>query len=225
MILKRFFMHLLKYGYPFAFLILSACGGGGGGDNNAGTPTPTPTPTFSAEATLVKGLVNGASCELFQVTALGVMGDSLANGTTLNGQVDFGNSIEYQGTALIECSPGGTYTDEATGNPMVAPMLRAIVDLNGNISSVVSPLTEIATQLAEADGNLNLALSTYNDSVADAFGFDADITNVVPTDLNTTVATDNESGEHGTLLALFSQLNANDPDSLEQVIDLSLIHI
>ena len=55
--------------------------------------------------------------------------------------------------------------------------------------------------------------------MADAFGFDADITNVVPTDLNTTVATDNESGEHGTLLALFSQLNANDPDSLEQVID------
>ena len=96
---------------------------------------------------MVKGLVSGANCELFEVDISGSKGASLALGTTVNGLADFGDSIEYQGTALIECT-GGTYTDEATATNMIAPLLRAVVNLDGNTSTVVSPLTEIATQLA-----------------------------------------------------------------------------
>ena len=199
---------------------LIACGGGGGGssDNGNNGGGPTPPNTFSVETTMVKGLVSGANCELFEVDISGSKGASLALGTTVNGLADFGDSIEYQGTALIECT-GGTYTDEATAANMIAPLLRAVVNLDGNTSTVVSPLTEIATQLAERANNLNSALTTHNTSVANALGFGGDIIATIPTDLTSFQAGINDAGAYGTLLAMISQLNANDAGSLSQLID------
>ena len=201
-----------------AIFSLTACGGGGSseGGNSGGS---IPGTTFSAETTMVKGLVSGASCELFEIDASGSKGASVAPlGTTVNGLADFGDNIEYQGTALIECT-GGTYRDEATNNSMTAPLLRAVVNLNGNTSAVVSPLTEIATQLAETANNLSTAITIHNNAVADAFGFDGNITDIIPTDLSSSPASINDAGTYGTLLAMISQLNANAPGSLAQLIN------
>ena len=64
--------------------------------------------------------------------------------------------VPVDGTALISCS-GGTYVDEATGLVLDAPATRAVVYVDSDAIFTVSPLTEIATQLAEAAGDLNTA--------------------------------------------------------------------
>lgn len=194
---------------------LAACGGGGGSSGGGTTPG---TSTYSLSSTFIKGLVTGATCELFEVTAAGARSTSVATGTTANGLVNFGNDIEYQGAAIVECV-GGTYTDEASGATLTAPLMRAIVDVDGNGAFVVSPLTEIATQLAETEGNLNSALTTHNSFVASAFGLDLDITEVVPLDLNTIAAVNTASGRYGTVLALISQVNETGARSLSDIVD------
>mgnify|MGYP001047199719 CR=1 FL=1 len=199
--------------------VLIACGGGGGSGSGGGSTPTTPDPTtYSVGTTFIKGLVNGANCELFEVTAAGVKSTSVATGTTTNGVVSFGNAIEYQGTGLIECL-GGSYTDEATGLSLMAPLMRAVVTLSGDGDFVVSPLTEIATQLAEAAGDLAEATTTFNDDVAAAFGLDIDITTTEPTDLSASPASANAAGEYGTVLALISQLNDNETGSLSDLLD------
>lgn len=200
----------------FSFL-LAACGGGGGSGGSS-TPVSPEVTTYSVSGTFVKGLVNGASCELFEITTAGAKSTSIANGATTNGAVNFGSDIEYQGSAIIECI-GGSYTDEATGSTFTAPLMRAVVNIAGNGSFVVSPLTEIATQLAEAEGNLNSALTSHNTIVANEFGLDSDITTTLPLDLNTIAAVNTASGRYGTLLALISQINENDVRSLSEILE------
>ena len=198
-------------------LTLVACGGGASSSGGNTTPTTPGTSTYSVSSTFIKGLVTGATCELFEVTATGVKSTSVASGSTINGIVNFGSTIEYQGTGIIECV-GGSYTDEATGNTLTAPLMRAVVSISGNSSFVVSPLTEIAVRLAEADTNLGNALTTHNTAVASAFGLDIDITQVVPLDLNSIAAVNTASGRYGTALALISQLNQNQPGDLSTLI-------
>jgi arylsulfatase A-like enzyme len=196
---------------------LASCGGGGATQApDSGDPDPI-TDSFSADVTFFKGLVSGASCELFEVDSSGAKSTTVATGTTANGLADFGTTIEYQGTGLIECT-GGTYTDEATGGTLTAPMLRAVVHVSGDGSFIVSPLTEIAAQLAAAETDFDTALTTHNNAVASAFGLDSDITTQVPTDLSAAGAGTDDAGEYGTVLALISQLNDNDAGSLSDLV-------
>jgi hypothetical protein len=200
-------------------LALASCGGGGGGGGGSSAPaTPAPTPTYEVSASLVKARVDGANCELFQVNGSGSQSTSIASGVTSDGAVNFGNAIEYQGTALISCS-GGTYTDEATGSTLTAPTLRAVVSLNGNGAFSVTPLTEIATRHALASGSLEAALNSHNDSVADTFGIAGNITTVTPTDLASTAASNNDAGKYATALALISVLNNNIAGDLSNLLE------
>jgi len=165
---------------------------------------------FNLGARYVHGLVDGALCEISAVDSSGVAaGTALASGTTSSGLASFGDLVPIDGTALISCS-GGTYVDEATGLVLDAPVTRAVVNVDGDLIFTVSPLTEIATQLAEATGDLNTAISTYNDAIAVNFGVFGEITVVAPTDLATTAAGNDEAGRYATALALISQLDAND---------------
>jgi VCBS repeat-containing protein len=175
---------------------------------------------FALGALFVHGLVNGATCEIFDVDASGVAaGTSLASGTTADGLVSFGDLVPVDGTALISCV-GGTYVDEVTGEELAAPPTRAVVNVDSDAVFTVSPLTEIATQLAEATGDLNTAISTYNAAVSISFGVFGDITRIVPTDLTTTPASNDEAGRYATALALISQLDANDAGaSAADIID------
>lgn len=199
-----------------AFL-LTACGGGSSDTTSPTVPTtPTNPQTYSVTANVVKGPVTGANCGLFEVNSEGTIGTSIASASSVNGLVDFGNEIEYQGIALINCD-GGTYTDESSGGPLIAPIMRAVVTVDGNSAFVVSPLTEIAVQKAGAD--FGSALITHNAEIATSFGLsNIAITNIIPTDLIVATATNNAQGQYASILALLSQLNNDDTRSLESII-------
>ncbi len=165
---------------------------------------------FNLGALYVHGLVDGALCEIAAVNSSGVAASTaLASGTTSSGLASFGELVPIDGTALISCS-GGTYVDEATGLVLDAPATRAVVNVDGDVFFTVSPLTEIATQLAEATGDLNTAVSTNNAAVSVNFGVFGDITEIAPTNLATTVANNDDAGRYATALALISQLDASD---------------
>ncbi|MEM9386909.1 MAG: VCBS domain-containing protein [Pseudomonadota bacterium] len=167
---------------------------------------------FALGALYTHGLVDGATCDIAPVDANGVAGTALASGTTTNGSVSFGELVPVDGVALLTCT-GGTYVDEATGAMLDAPNTRAVADVAGNATFTVSPLTEIATQLAELAGDLNTAVTLYNETVGTNFGVATDITQIVPTDLTTTASANDDAGRYATALALISQLDANDPDA------------
>ncbi|MEL7187730.1 MAG: VCBS domain-containing protein, partial [Pseudomonadota bacterium] len=164
---------------------------------------------FNLAALYVHGLVDAADCDIAPVDAAGVVGAPLASGTTSNGSVSFGDLVPVDGTALISCT-GGSYTDEASGLVLDAPDTRAVVNVVADAVFTVSPLTEIAAQLAGLAGDLNTAISTYNMSVSINFGVFGDITTIAPTDLSTTAAANDEAGRYATALALISQVDATD---------------
>lgn len=165
---------------------------------------------FTLGALYVHGLVDGADCEIAAVDASGVPASTaLASGTTSNGVTSFGDLVPIDGTALISCT-GGTYVDEATGLVLDAPDTRAVVNVDGDAVFTVSPLTEIAAQLAEAAGDLSTAISTYNAAIGINFGVAGDITEVPPTNLAMTAASNDDAGRYATALALISQVDATD---------------
>ena len=166
---------------------------------------------FTLGATFIHGPVDGAMCELVAVDATGMATtELLGSGTTNNGSVNFGSLIPFDGTALITCS-GGTYISEATGLIVNAPITRAVVTVDGDTTFTVSPLTEIATQLAVAVSDLNTAVSTHNAAMATRVGITGDITEIEPTDLTSSSAQDDDAGKYAVALALIAQLDADDP--------------
>ena len=164
---------------------------------------------FSLGAVYVHARVDGAACEIAAVGADGVVGSSLATGTTVAGSVAFDGLVPIDGAALLSCS-GGTYVDEASGSVLGAPVSRAVVEVTGDAVFTVSPLTEIAVALAVQAGDLNQALAAFNASVGVNFGISGDITEVSPTDVASVALADDEAGNYATALALISQLDAND---------------
>ncbi|MDJ0759478.1 MAG: VCBS domain-containing protein [Woeseiaceae bacterium] len=165
---------------------------------------------FDLAAVYFHGLVDGALCDISAVDATGVAASTpLASGTTSAGLVSFGPLVPVDGTALISCT-GGTYVDESSGNVLDAPDTRAVINVVGDALFTVSPLTEIATQLAIAAGDLNTAISTFNAAVGVNFGVSSDITAILPTELVSEAALNDDAGRYATALALISQLDAND---------------
>jgi VCBS repeat-containing protein len=165
---------------------------------------------YTLGARYVHGLVDGALCDISAVDASGVaVSPPLASSTTTTGVASFGDLVPVDGTALISCS-GGTYVDESTALVLNAPDTRAVVNVVGDAVFTVSPLTEIATQLAAAAGDLNTAISTYNTAMSVNFGVLGDITVIAPTDLTTTAASNDAAGRYATALAIISQADALD---------------
>ncbi|MEE2732454.1 MAG: YHYH protein [Pseudomonadota bacterium] len=196
-----------------ASLSVMSCGGGGGGSgsNDGASSDEDAAESYTVSASVMKGPVDGAACELYGISEAGESGDMLASGASVDGAVSF--TISETGNHLVVCS-GGTYTDEATGATLTAPQLRAVVSTHGDAEVTVSPLTELAVSLA-ADLN-----QVDNDTVADAFGLSGvDIAATVPTDLNAVSAADDAAGNYGTVLAIVSQYQSDQGSTLQQALD------
>jgi len=201
--------------------VLAGCGGSGGG-SPAGRVNSTPAPVntgISLDATFIKGVVEGAQCRLYPISDTGVLATQSVASTSTNalGVADF-NDVLITGATLIVCN-GGTYSDEATGETLIPPMLRAVFDAATNTAPVVSPLTEIAVLRSEQDPNGILsALSTHNITNA----LNIDVTAVIPTNLQTDITTDDAAGRYATFLAVVSQLAAmrgiDTPETLSMLI-------
>jgi len=145
---------------------------------------------FNLGLVYVHGPVDQAACALFAVDSAGQASSAeMASSTTSAGSLSFGSLIPLDGTALISCT-GGTYISEATGLEVNAPDSRAVVTVDSDTIFTVSPLTEIATQLAEANGDLNTAITTFNPAMATRVGIEGNITEIEPTDLMSSAATD-----------------------------------
>ncbi|MDN3640742.1 chondroitinase-B domain-containing protein [Simiduia curdlanivorans] len=200
-------------------VIVGYQGNNGVRESQTSAPVAEIPVTVTVAATFIHGLVTGGDCSVFAVTEAGAKGAELASATTANGAVSFGN-VEHDGYGLIECS-GGTYVDEASGSTLTAPLTRAVVDMSEGGDFVVSPLTEMAVQLAEADAaGLSSALTTYNDLVAEKFGLASiDITTVQPTNLQTTAAANDAAGKYATVIALISQVDENEAGTAADVVD------
>lgn len=125
-----------------ASLTLSGCGGGGGGAAH----------TVSGVAS--KGLIkNGTNnVKVFALNSDGTKGALLATTSTgANGDYT-ANLGGYTGAVLVEVS--GTYSDEATGQPVTIaadkPLRAAFDNVTGDATVAVTPLTELAVQKAGA---------------------------------------------------------------------------
>ena len=189
---------------------LIACSGGGSGEREEEA-------SHDINALFVKGRVEAGECLLFTTNEDGLKDpESIGGGISRAGEVSFGN-VTYTGNVLIECV-GGTYLDEATGSVIEAPMMRSVVNISESASFTISPLTEMATQLAESQGDLTLALTQFNQELASAFGLAGNITKLIPIDLLRESASNDQEGHYAVALTLISQLDANQTNGLNEVI-------
>ncbi len=185
----------------------------GGGDEIVSTSS-------SASATAVtgylsKGPITGAVCNLFNSANQQVL-----TATTTAGVINFGN-LTTAGAYSASCT-GGTYTDEATGQVVTnTTVLRSgiVIDAAGSPSAqmTVSPLSEMVYQSAGGDPTKMAAAAK---TIAQAFGLPAtiDLLSTVPTDVNTSAASNNAAGQYGTLLAAIAQMQKDQGVSLGSLI-------
>ncbi|QBF81472.1 hypothetical protein EXU30_01250 [Shewanella maritima] len=200
-----------------------------------GASTPTINPTLNVSASIIKGPIDGANCDIFEVDDSGAA-VLPAQGTATSdasGGVTF-IDVHFEGLGLITCT-GGTYTDESTGLTLNAPQLRSVVtvdefrvakdeegndatDENGDLilvipTYVVSPLTEMAVQNAGSDLN---QFAEAAEIINGRFGIRFDTTEVLPTLVGTVeLGADGaeDADRYGSVLALLSQVDADNADA------------
>jgi hypothetical protein len=162
-------------------VFLFACGGGGGG--GGGTTTPA---AGTVSGTVVKGPVSGATVQAFGMNG-GAKGAQLGTGTTdANGSFTIPIG-DYTGPVMLQAG-GGTYTDEATGNPMTMQaadvMTAAIpaVAAGGATSGIqVTPMTAMAQARAQnMTGGMTAANIATANSAMGAYFSVSDVLHVAP---------------------------------------------
>ncbi len=202
-----------------------------------GASTPAILPTLNLTASIVKGPVDGATCEIFRIDENGqaVLPSQATAVSDATGEVVFAD-VHIADNGLLSCT-GGTYIDESTGSTLDAPQLRSVVkvvedggaatdengdsvlDADGNEVIlpppvyVVSPLTEMAVQNTLTDLN---NFEETAESINSRFGIRFDTTEVAPTvvgtdDLGIDGAENND--RYGSVLALISQLDADNTNA------------
>jgi len=196
-------------------LTLSGCGGGGGG---GGTQTPSATISGVASKGLIKNGTNNV--KIYALNSDGTKGTLLKTASTgANGEysADLGS---YSGPVLVEVS--GTYTDEATGQPVTIsadkPLRAACDDVTGSVAVAVTPLTELAVEKAGS------ALTKDNIKSANAQVstlFNLDIIATKPVDAEATALSSASQAQKNYTLALaaISQMaNSSSPDAVFTVL-------
>ena len=189
-----------------------------GFSEGVGAETDIILPTLNVTASIVKGPVEGATCNIFAVNSSGVAVQPTQGLATSNamGVVTFTN-VHFTGTGLIDCT-GGTYLDESTGQIISASQLRSVVDVIEDTPDtpaptfIVSPLTELAVQAASTDLNNFTSQATI---INGRFGIRFDTTTVMPTVVGVDAlgADGAENADrYGSVLALLSQLDADNDD-------------
>ncbi|WP_192021689.1 VCBS domain-containing protein [Shewanella sp. WPAGA9] len=193
-----------------------------------GASTPTINPTLDVSASIIKGPIDGATCDIFEVDDSGaaVLPEQGTATSDTSGGVTF-IDVHFEGAGLIACT-GGTYTDESTGLTLDAPQLRSVVNVVENIietddegvetilpppTYVVSPLTEMAVQNAGSDLN---QFADAAEIINARFGIRFDTTEVLPTLVGTVeLGADGaeDADRYGSVLALLSQVDADNADA------------
>jgi len=180
------------------FLLIGLLASGCGGSDSA-------SDSGIIQGVASKGLINDGTVTVFAVNVDGTIGTELGSGQTdADGQysIDVG---DYYGPVLVVVT-GGTYTDEATGLPVANNQLRAAIPaVGGTVEVAVTPLTEIAVQLAGATLTVS-QINNSNAAVAVLIG-GADITETQPPDINGDMSGNTDAEKDYTMiLAAISQM-------------------
>lgn len=157
-----------------ALLALAACGGGGGSSSSGGTPS-----TVAVSGVASKGLLLNAVVTAYAVKADGTKGDKLASVTTsaTDGSYTL-TGLPSGALVLLEVTPqaGTQMVDEATNSTLnlnaASPFtLRAAVNLDatGTTSAQITPFTNMAVTLAEANGGLKPDVVAASNGSVSAF--------------------------------------------------------
>jgi len=197
-------------------MTLSGCGGGGGGGGAA-----TTTVSGVASKGLIKNGVNNV--KVFALGSNGAKGTLLATTSTGASGEYSANVGTYAGLVLVEVS--GTYTDEATGQPVTIaadkPLRAACSNETGNVTVAVTPLTELAVQNAEAAGALTLVnITAANAAVSTLFNLDVIATMPVAPEATALSGATKAQKEYTLALAAISQMaGTNSAAAVFSVID------
>lgn len=202
------FSNMRAHAVVISCVVLSACGGGGGSESAVRVPAVV------ASGVASKGPLKGASICAFAVTN-GVQGAQIGQCTVTSPEGNY--SIEltgYSGTVVIQAT-GGTYIDEATGisMPLATPLRSVVTSLTGSTSMAITPLTELAYQLASAapGGMTSTNVRSAIEKVQNNFGV-MDILTTMPVDaLNVPAAANFEQKRYSLALAAVSQYMAARP--------------
>jgi hypothetical protein len=206
-------MKSLGKGLIFVVLIILlfsfGCGGGGGGSDNNGNNNSSGSTVISGAA--VKGLIKGGTVSAYALVD-GQKGTLL--GTTTTSSTDGTYSINvgsYTGPVLLEVR-GGTYRNEATSfDEELQGILRAALDSSsGEISAAITPLTDLAVQLAGPTNSLTPeTIDAANKMISQLLGGTGAqdiITQTIPIDASTGDAGTLAQKEYGLLLAAIAQM-------------------
>lgn len=210
-----------------ALLALAACGGGGGDSaSTGGTPS-----TVAVSGVASKGLLLNAVVTAYAVKADGTKGDKLASVTTsaTDGSYTL-TGLPSGALVLLEVTPqaGTQMVDEATNSTLnlnaASPFtLRAAVNLDatGTTSAQITPFTNMAVTLAEANGGLKPDVVAASNGSVSAFAGISILTDK-PTFANVggdVVATNAAGAKLAALSALASDsaLGCNAADQLSRV--------
>jgi len=217
------YVETVKSGLVLLLVFLAGCGGGGGGSSSGTPPAQTSLTTISGVAS--KAPISGGTVTAYRIVN-NAKGSAIVSGPTGAGgaySLDLGS---YTGPVILEIS-GGTYTDEATGTPATipasAPLHTLVSNASGTISVAITPLTELASQLAGSTLTAS-AIDSANAQVASIFKvYDivktlpvtptATVLNALP---NTTQGSDQK--DYTLALAAFSQVAATQSMSVAATV-------
>ena len=189
-----------------AFSVVNIGCSSGGGDGSSSTPAPPSGYIISGFA--VKGPLTGATVTAFELANDGAKGQEIAStGTNTDGSysLDIGS---YTGNVIVEVT-NGSYTDEATNTPGVqnnAKLRVVLINVQGNVSAQATPLTEMATQIAETTGGLTSSnIHSAQALISNLIG-GVDIVTTVPANTLANCATQSVDAQmYGLMLATISQ--------------------
>jgi hypothetical protein len=171
------FHNMIKILICSATLALYGCGGGGGGETvsplnatDPATPVLPATQTTKISGTASAAPISGGTVNVYKIVN-GVKSDLAGTGKTDgNGKYSAIDIGTYTGAVVVEIT-GGSYTDEATGStiPLDAPLHAVLANVAGNVTSAVTPLTELAYQQTTGSNLTTAAINSANQNVGDMF--------------------------------------------------------
>ncbi|OGU12300.1 MAG: hypothetical protein A2075_11670 [Geobacteraceae bacterium GWC2_58_44] len=198
-------------------LALTGCGGGAGSAAGNGTNGLNNTTIDTViTGTASKGPITG-TISFYALDGDGAKVSLLKEAPIVNGNYS-ANIGKYAGPIVIEVT--GSYTDEATGQPLTitagAPIRAAHSNASGNITVAVTPLTELAVRNA---GVLTApAIDAGNKLISDIFQFDIVKTQpVAPLAAAVNLAADKQK-EYTLAIAALSQLSLRMSEPLSNTL-------
>ncbi len=192
---------------PLLLSILLAIGlvAGCGDDNPTKPPAPTPIGGNVNKAPIV-----GASVTVHHLNADGSINPTVVAGPfTTDANGNFSGSPPSGSGPFAMVSTGGTYTDEATGNPVTVPAGRELYGIYQSGSCAVTPLSH-ATYLAMTDlvdGGASVSAATTQAIATSTTAFGFNFTTTTPSDASG--ATANQKKYAALLGGLSTLLDAN----------------